>query len=183
MRIRVWISNFIHEKGESIFHNFNGRNKPPRGWGHEWVIRTTEKHRCNYISMSLSKLLYVSKRVPRIRELSIAWKMCLPCSRIWSNVVSTLLPLVTHIHVNEVRHHWFIVACFVPSHCLNQWWLTVNWTPESKFQRNFNRHSYVFIQKNPFGNAVCKIAAILSLPQCRNIFMWLQKLIIISSVN
>ena len=42
----------------------------------------------------------------------------------------------------------------------------VNWTPGNKFQWNLNRNLCIFIQENAFENIVCKIAAILSLPQC-----------------
>ena len=67
----------------------------------------------------------------------------------------THLPLVPHICVNELGHHWFrqwLVACSVPSHCLNQCWLIVNWTPGNIFQWNLNRNSIIFIQdKRPVG--------------------------------
>ena len=38
----------------------------------------------------------------------------------------THLPIVPHISVGELGHHWFrkwFVACSAPSHYLNQWWL------------------------------------------------------------
>ena len=54
----------------------------------------------------------------------------------------------------------------VESHYLNQCWDIVNWTIRNKFQWNFIRNSFIFIQENAFENVVCKTAAILSRPQC-----------------
>ena len=42
----------------------------------------------------------------------------------------------------------------------------INWTPRNKLQWNFNRNSYIFIQENAHENVVCKMASILSRPQC-----------------
>ena len=69
---------------------------------------------------------------------------------------------------------WFILKNFrvlcnawsAPSHYLNQWWNIVNWTLGNKLQWNFNRNSYIFIQKNLFETVVWKMAAILFWPQC-----------------
>ena len=36
----------------------------------------------------------------------------------------------------------------------------------NRFQWNFNRYSYIFIQENSFENVVCEMASILSRPQC-----------------
>ena len=58
------------------------------------------------------------------------------------------------------------VACSAARHYLNQWWNIINWTPANKFQWNFNQNSYIFIQENPFENAIRKMVAILSWPQC-----------------
>ena len=55
-----------------------------------------------------------------------------------------------------------------PSHYLNQCWNIVNWPLRNKFQWNFNRNSYIFIHENAFEKVVCKMAAILSRPQCLN---------------
>ena len=59
----------------------------------------------------------------------------------------------------------------MPSHYLNQCWNIVNWTPRNKLQWNINENSNIFIQNNAFENAVCKMTAILSWPQCDNTFM------------
>ena len=40
--------------------------------------------------------------------------------------------------------------------------------PGNKLQWNFNRNSNIFVQENSFENVVCKMAPILSLPQCVN---------------
>ena len=38
----------------------------------------------------------------------------------------------------------------------------------NKLQWNFNRNSYIFITENPFQYVICKMATILSRPQCVN---------------
>ena len=63
----------------------------------------------------------------------------------------------------STNHHWFrlwLVAWSAPSHYLNQLWNIVNWTLRNKLQWNFNRNSYIFIQRNRFENVVWKTAAI-----------------------
>ena len=43
----------------------------------------------------------------------------------------THLPLVSHIFVSELGQHClrrWTAACSAPSHCLNRYWLIVNWT-------------------------------------------------------
>ena len=50
--------------------------------------------------------------------------------------ISSYLPLVPHICVSELGHHWFrywLVAYSAPSHYLNQCWRIVHWTPGDKF--------------------------------------------------
>ena len=70
-----------------------------------------------------------------------------------------------HICISELGQHWFrywLVACSVPSHYLNQNWLIVNWTLRNKLQWNSNQNTKLFIHENAFENVVCKMAAILS---------------------
>ena len=43
-------------------------------------------------------------------------------------------------------------------------------TPSNKLQWNVNRNSYIFIQENPFEYDIWKMGAILSRPQCVNMF-------------
>ena len=55
------------------------------------------------------------------------------------NTALTYLPLVPHICVGSLGHHWFrqwLVACSTPSHYVNQCWLIANWTPRNEFQWN-----------------------------------------------
>ena len=52
------------------------------------------------------------------------------------------------------------------SHFLNQCWNIVNWTRGNKFQWNFNQNQHIFNKRNAFENIVCKMASILSWPQC-----------------
>ena len=59
--------------------------------------------------------------------------------------------------------HWTM-----PSHYLNQCCDIVNMNLRNKLQWNFKWNLYIFIQENPFQNAVWKMAAILSWPQCAN---------------
>ena len=64
-----------------------------------------------------------------------------------------------------------IIACSMPSHFLNQCWLTVNWTVGNKIPWNFNQHSNFFIEENEFWSVVFKITPILSQPKCVNMFL------------
>ena len=71
------------------------------------------------------------------------------------------------------NHHWFRqwrIIWLAPSYCLNQCWNIVNWILKNKLQWNFNRNSCIFIQENAFENAISKMMAILSQPQCVNSF-------------
>ena len=45
-------------------------------------------------------------------------------------------------------------------------WNIVNWTLRNKLQWNINQNSYIFIKEKAFGDAVRKLVAILSRPQC-----------------
>ena len=51
-------------------------------------------------------------------------------------------------------------------HYLNQCWNIVNWTLRNILQWKFNRNPYIFILENAFEKVVCKMAAVLSQPQC-----------------
>ena len=44
----------------------------------------------------------------------------------------------------------------------------INWTLGNKFQWNFSRNYNIFIQEKVFESVVCKMAAILTRPQCVN---------------
>ena len=71
----------------------------------------------------------------------------------------THLPLVPHICINKLGHHWFrqwLVACPAPSHYWNQCWLIVIWIPGNKFHWNLTRNSTIFIQQNAFENVGCQ---------------------------
>ena len=46
-----------------------------------------------------------------------------------------------------------------------QCWNIVNWSIRNKLQWNFNRNSYIFIQKNAIEDVVCETAAICLRPQ------------------
>ena len=74
-----------------------------------------------------------------------------------------------YICVSELGHHWFrwwLVACLVPSHYLNQCWVIVIWTIRNEIQWDINRNSNIFMQENAFENVIWKMAAIKSWPQC-----------------
>ena len=66
---------------------------------------------------------------------------------------------MTHLCINKLSLVHILACCLVG-------WNIVNWTPRNKLQWNFNPNSYIFIQENVFQNVICKMAAILSLPQC-----------------
>ena len=55
----------------------------------------------------------------------------------------------------------WLVACLVPSHYLNQYWLIVNWTLRNKLKWNSNQNTIFFVHDNTFKNVVCKMSAIL----------------------
>ena len=79
--------------------------------------------------------------------------------------VLTHLPLVPHICVSELGHHWFrywLVACSVSSHYLNRCWHSVNWTLGNKFQWNCNRIVSFSFKKTHMKMSSAKMAAILS---------------------
>ena len=59
-------------------------------------------------------------------------------------------------------------AWSAPSHYLNKCWNIVNSNLRNNLQWTLNRNSYISIQENVFENIVCKMAAILSGPQCIN---------------
>ena len=68
-----------------------------------------------------------------------------------------------------INQHWFrswLAVEQATSHYLNQCWNIVNWILENKLQWDFNRNSNIFIQENAVQNVVCKMASILSRPQC-----------------
>ena len=72
---------------------------------------------------------------------------------------------MAHICVAKLSH-WcrqWLVACSAPSHYLNQCWHTVNWTLANEFQWNF-----IWNSRKCIWNSLCKMAAILSLPECVN---------------
>ena len=61
-----------------------------------------------------------------------------------------------------------------PSHCLIQYWFSVNWALRNKLQWYSYRHSIIFIDENAFENIVCDFPTKLSrgrwgkihIPQC-----------------
>ena len=67
--------------------------------------------------------------------------------------VITHLPLVQYLCISELSQHWLMKwlftcsACSVQSHCLNQCWLTINWTLRNKLQWNSNQNAELFIYK------------------------------------
>ena len=76
---------------------------------------------------------------------------------------------VMHICAGKPGHHWlrwWLVACYVPSHYLNQWYSIVNWTFRNKVQWDLYWNLYIVIEENAFENVVCEMATILSRPQC-----------------
>ena len=72
---------------------------------------------------------------------------------------------VTHICVGNLTIIGWLVAWSAPSHYLNQYWNSVDWTPRNKLQWNVNRNFYICNQENPFENVVWKMPVILSRPQ------------------
>ena len=123
-----------------------------------------------------SLLWYMPKQMFRFEPL--VTNLCSRCTyfpiyKLW---LLTHWGRVTHIDVTKLGHRWFRwwrrIACSAPSHYLNQCWLIVNWTLRNKYQWHLNRNSNFFIAENQIENVVCKMAAILCLPQCDKV--WLQ---------
>ena len=54
-----------------------------------------------------------------------------------------------------------LIAWLAPSHYLNQCWFTINETIWHQLQANFKDNSKLFIEKNAFGNVVCKMLVTL----------------------
>ena len=72
--------------------------------------------------------------------------------------------MVPHICVSELGQHWFrwwLVACIVPSHYLNQGCIMTNWTLTNKRKWNFNKNTTVFIYDNAFENVIYEMVVIL----------------------
>ena len=70
--------------------------------------------------------------------------------------VSTYLPLVPLICASELGHYWFRwrrVACSMPSHYMNQYWLIINWIHRNKLQWHSNQNTKRFVHENAFENA------------------------------
>ena len=93
----------------------------------------------------------------------------------WNSM--TAKPLTLHRNSNEVFDYCVLqcicrvqtltlMAWAAPSHYLNQFWNSVNWTLGDIFQRNYNQNKKVFIKQNAFENVVWKMAVVLSWPQC-----------------
>ena len=79
-------------------------------------------------------------------------------------VINSLSPSDPYICISKTCQHCFrywLLACSVPSHYLNQCWDIVNCTLGNKFQWNFNKNTTIFIEENNFENVVWKMVAIL----------------------
>ena len=76
---------------------------------------------------------------------------------------------LTQICVGDLAHHWFrwwLVACFAPSHCVNQCWNIVTSNRRNKLSWNVVRNLNIFVHENAFQSTVYRIASILSRVQC-----------------
>ena len=79
----------------------------------------------------------------------VAWIVRCNHIMLWYVILTHPL-LVPHICVSESGQNWFrlwLVAYSAPSHYLNQYWNSVNWTLKNKLQRNFNQNTKLFIHK------------------------------------
>ena len=75
------------------------------------------------------------------------------------------LPLVSQKCVGKLDQHWlrqWIVANSAPSHYLNQWSLTINWTLRNNIQWNLNQNTRLVFHRNGPENVDCEMAAIFS---------------------
>ena len=105
--------------------------------------------------------LSVSNHSKTQREKS-TW--CLICILSRKHCCINSLGRVTHICVNYL-------AIIGSDNYLNHCWNIVHSNLRNKLQWNLQRTSYIFIQEDPFGNVVKKLADILSRPQCVNATM------------
>ena len=117
-------------------------------------------HLCQY----MARWVYKKEKLLRANSSEYITSKHAWCQPTWYGL--TQLGRATHIWVSKLSHHWFrkwLVACSAPNHYLNQCWLIVDLTPgtnssESKYNK--------FYTRNGWENVVCKIATILSGPQC-----------------
>ena len=87
----------------------------------------------------------------------------------YSNVILSHWGHLTRMCVIKLGHYWFSqwpIPYAMPSHFQNQCWLIFNWIHRYTFQWSLNQTTLVFIQENTFQNVLCKMADILSRPQC-----------------
>ena len=99
------------------------------------------------------------------------WRSPFGCG-IFNNNMSKHVQHWTHwgqlICISKLNHLCFkqwLVACSVPRYYLNQCWIIFNWTYQNKLQWNLG-WSTITVCENVLENAVCKMRAILSQPQC-----------------
>ena len=62
--------------------------------------------------------------------MTSSWNTELERDKVFWFHTGTDLGQVTHICVNKpvlYLYKWWLIACFTPSHHLNQYWLTINW--------------------------------------------------------
>ena len=71
-----------------------------------------------------------------------------------------------HSKLFFLLHIYWLVASSAPSHYLKQCWFIVYWNIRNTFQWNWNQITAILIQENQFDIVICKVAEILSRPQC-----------------
>ena len=136
-------------------------------WTSEIRILATEALGCNK-----TRILVTSRdadnRLSAIGNARISWKPSCHPSTHWGRV--------THICVSKLT----IIGSdngLSPGRRQAIIWTNAGilliWTFRNKLQWNFKRYSDIFVEENAFENVIWKMAAILSRPQCVNLF-WLQ---------
>ena len=132
--IRIQLTIFQH-----WFRWWLGADQATSHYLNQWWL----DYRCIYVSLGLNELICFNSEIllnssPCNAKYMHQWILCQHCFRQW------------------------LVACMVPSHCLNQCFFIVNWTLRNTLQWNSNQDTKFFIHENAFENAVCEMAAILS---------------------
>ena len=103
-----------------------------------------------------------------------------PCQR-WPNIGNANIFSCSLQYINSsipsdkcaciilFEHHWlkqWLVDYLVSSLYLYHCWLLVSWNFSNISHSNMNQNAMIFIQGNVFENIICRMVAILSLPQC-----------------
>ena len=113
--------------------------------------------------------------LPLCQKQTAAVTKCLVklLNRTDSSLTKTMWSLDTQICLNKLAYNWFkklLVACSVPSHRLNQRWLSVDWIRRTyhlwDLKKKKKKHTFSSNIKHAVWYAVSKMSVILGLNYC-----------------